>query len=156
MKKLFTPLTLIFFTSIFAQVGVGTTSPTATLDVNGDLRIRSTITTISASAPKDSIIVVNNLGVFQRTNSKALVNSYLKTLIKGTFVSNALIDLNLLAGSVKIPFDLSELDANTEYNTVTNTFTTKQAGVFAINIQIKADATLGVATNFGIAILKMD
>ena len=154
MKHLLTLIMLAFCMSSFAQVGVGTTNPTATLDVNGDLRIRSTNTTVTTSAPKDSVIVVNNLGVFQRTSSKALVNSYLKTVIKGAFSSSSLINLNLLAGSIKIPFDLSELDANTEYNTATNTFTAKQAGIYAINVQIKADATLAVAANFGVAILK--
>ncbi|RDI57469.1 hypothetical protein [Flavobacterium glaciei] len=154
MKPFLTLLVLACFASAFAQVGIGTTNPTSTLDVNGDLRIRSTNTTFTDSAPKDSIIVVNNLGVLQRTNSKSIVNSYLKTIVKGVFSSASLVDLNLLAGTIKIPFNLVEFDSNAEFDTNTNTFTAKENGIYALNVQIKADATLGVTTNFGVAILK--
>lgn len=154
MKSFLTLLVLACSAFAYAQVGVGTVNPTSTLDVNGDLRIRSTNTTITVSAPKDSILVVNNLGVLQRTNSKSIVNSYLKTIIKGGFSSTSLVNLNLLAGTVKIPFNLAEFDSNTEFDTSTNTFTAKESGIYALNVQIKADATLGVTTNFGVAILK--
>lgn len=154
MKSFLTLLLLACSASVFAQVGVGTVNPTSTLDINGDLRIRFTNTTITPSAPKDSIIVVNNLGVLQRTNSKSLVNSYLKTLVKGVFSTASLVNLNLLAGTVKIPFNLAEFDSNTEFDTGTNTFTAKESGIYALNIQIKADASLGVTTNFGVAVLK--
>ena len=154
MKSFLTLLLLACCASAFAQVGVGTVNPTSTLDVNGDLRIRSTNTTITASAPKDSIIVVNNRGVLQRTNSKSIVNSYLKTIVKVVFSSTSLVDLNLLAGTVKIPFNLAEFDSNTEFDNSTNTFTAKESGIYAVNVQIKADVALGVATNFGVAILK--
>ena len=43
-------------TSLYAQVGINTTTPTAKLDVNGNLRIR----TIPNGVSSDSILVVNN------------------------------------------------------------------------------------------------
>lgn len=154
MKQLFTLVLVLLCINVFAQVGIGTTTPTTTLDVNGQLRIRTTNNTITNSAPKDSIIVVNDLGVFQRTTSKAIINSYLKTALKGSFSSSAIVNLSLLTGSVKISFDSAEFDINSEFNSTTNTFTAKQNGIYAINIQIKSDPTVGVATNFGVAILK--
>ncbi|MVO07579.1 hypothetical protein GOQ30_00205 [Flavobacterium sp. TP390] len=154
MKNCILIILFLFTTCIYAQVGIETTNPTATLDINGDLRIRSTTLTTNLTAAKDSIIVVDNVGNSKRVSSKTVVNSYLKTVIKGQFSSGALVNLNLLSNRVKIPFDLIQFDANSEFNTTTNTFTAKQDGIYAIKIQIKSNSTVGVSTNFGVAITK--
>jgi hypothetical protein len=53
MKKLI--LTLLP-TLLLSQVGIKTTNPTATLDVNGNLRVRN----LPAGTPTDSILVTSN------------------------------------------------------------------------------------------------
>lgn len=145
---------LFFITFCFSQVGIGTNNPTSTLDINGDLRIRSTSSTFNESAAKDSILVVDNMGNSKRISSKIVVNSYLKTAIKGYFSTGALVNLTLSAGSVKIPFNYAEFDVNSEFNSATSTFIAKQDGIYAVKAQTKSDASVGISTNFGIAILK--
>ncbi|WP_130736481.1 hypothetical protein [Flavobacterium sp. J27] len=154
MKNFTLLVSFLLTTCLYAQVGIETTNPTSTLDINGDLRIRSTTLTTNLTAAKDSIIVVDNIGNSKRVSSKTVVNSYLKTVIKGQFSSTSLVSLNLLSNRVKIPFDFIQFDANTEFNTATNTFTAKQDGIYAVKVQIKSNSTVGVATNFGVAISK--
>lgn len=140
--------------SIIAQVGIETTTPTKTLDVNGEMRVRFTTSNLNEPAAKDSILVVDNLGNVYRTSSKKVVNSYLKTVIKGKFSSSSIVNLSLISSKVVIPFDAVDFDINSEFDTSTNTFTAKQDGIYTIKIQIKSDATVGAATNFGVAISK--
>lgn len=154
MKKITLYSHLLATHFLFSQIGIETTSPTRTLDINGDLRIRTTEITNNESAAKDSILVVDNMGNSKRISSKTVVNSYLKTAIKGQFSSGSLVDLNLLSNRAKIPFNLTEFDSNSEFNTTTNTYVAKQDGIYSISAQIKANTTVGVATNFGIAITK--
>jgi hypothetical protein len=154
IMKLLSSLLLVCPFYLCAQVGIGTTNPTATLDVNGTLRIRQTNSYISEPAAKDSVLVVNKNGDVTRTSSKQVVNSYIKTFIKGSFSTTADKNLALSSGFQKIPFDLEEFDLNNEYNTSTNTFTAKEAGIYAVYVQIKATSTLSVATNFAVAIVK--
>lgn len=137
-----------------AQVGIGTTSPTATLDVNGTLRIRQTDLNLSDSSAKDSVLVVNRIGDVSRVSARQIVNSYLKTFVKGNFSTTSDKNLSLSSGTKRVPFDAEEIDLNNEFDTSTNTFTAKQSGIYAVNVQIKAVSTLGIALNFGIGILK--
>lgn len=137
-----------------AQVGIGTTSPTAMLDVNGTLRVRQTDLTTSETSAKDSVLVVNKIGDVYRVSSKTIANSYLKTFVKGSFVTSTDKNLTLSSGTQKVPFDYEEFDTNNEFDTSTNTFTAKQSGIYEIVVQIKANNTLSVASNFGVAIVK--
>lgn len=137
-----------------AQVGIGTTTPTAMLDVNGTLRVRQTGLNPNATSAKDSVLVVNNNGDVARVSAKQIVNSYLKSFVKGSFSTAADKTLALSSGTQKVPFDYEEFDLNNEFNTTTNTFTVQQDGIYAISVQIKANNTIGVAINFGVGILK--
>jgi hypothetical protein len=103
---------------------------------------------LSQLLPKDSIIVVNNLGVLQRTNSKSIVNSYLKRSKVVFSSTTSLVDLNLLAGTVKIPFNLAEFDSNTEFDNSTNTFTAKKVEFMPLMFKLKLMLHWGVTTNF--------
>jgi len=53
MKKL---IFLLFPVVFFSQVGINTKTPTATLDINGNLRARN----VPAGAQNDSILVIRN------------------------------------------------------------------------------------------------
>lgn len=154
MKKIYL-LYLIFCTApIFSQVGIATDSPSATLDVNGNLRVRSSNSNGNESAAKDSILVTNNLGNVMRISSQKVVQSYFKTCIKGYFTSSSDVSLTLSSGAKKIPFDFIEFDSNNEFNTSNSTFTTTQGGIYSIDIHIKSTSAIGVALDFGVAIVK--
>ena len=138
---------------MYSQVGIGTTNPTAELDVNGTLRIRTTNSNLNESAAKDSILVSDNLGNIARISSKKIIESYLKTFIKGNFSSSTNVGLSLVSNTAIIPFNTTEFDMNTEYNSTSSVFTAKQDGIYQIYVQIKGSG-LSVATSFGVQILK--
>ena len=154
MKKLSTILLLLSVRVIVAQVGIGTTTPTAQLDVNGTLRVRTTVLTNNISAAKDSILVVDNIGNVKKVSSKTVFESNLKSCVKGSFNSSSDVTLTLLANACKIGFDFVEFDLNNEFDTALSEFTAKQDGIYQVSVQIKATAFIAVATNFGVAILK--
>jgi hypothetical protein len=143
----------LFSFAATAQVGIGTTEPTATLDVNGVLRVRSTVSNNRESVAKDSILVSDSFGNIQRISSKMIVQSHLKTFIKGGFDGSAPLSVTLLFGMGKIPFNYEDFDENDEFDTSTNTFTAKTSGIYAIDIQIKSNG-INVALNYGVGILK--
>lgn len=145
---------LLFINKNFGQVGIGTTAPTAQLDVNGDLRIRTSVLTNRLSAAKDSILVVDDVGNVSRVSSKTVFESNIKSCVKGYFASSSDVALTLLAGASKIGFDSEEFDLNDEFNTSTSEFTAKQNGIYQVSVQIKATSAIAIATNFGVAILK--
>lgn len=154
MKKIYLLYFIFYLTPIFSQVGIETTSPTASLDINGNLRVRSSSATINETAAKDSILVTNNLGNVMRISSQKVIQSYFKTCIKGSFTSSSDVSLTLSSGAKKIPFDYIEFDSNSEFNTSNSTFTATQSGIYSIDIHIKSTSAIGVALDFGVAIVK--
>lgn len=146
------PIVLLFTACAFAQVGVGTTTPTAALDINGDTRIRTIPTTSATAIAKDSVLSADKNGNVKRITSKMIIESHLKSFVKGGFTGEQ--SLTLAAGSVKIPFNYEEFDENDEFNTATSTFTAKAAGIYHVAIQVKTSAGISVASNLGVAILK--
>lgn len=154
MKKIYLLYFIFYLTPIFSQVGIETTSPTASLDINGNLRVRSSTATSNETAAKDSILVTNNLGNVMRISSQKVIQSYFKTCIKGSFTSSSDVSLTLSSGAKKIPFDYIEFDSNNEFNTSNSTFTATQGGIYSIDIHIKSTSAIGVALDFGVAILK--
>lgn len=157
MKNLI--LFLLFFPILsFSQIGIGTENPTRTLDVNGDLRVRATASTVRESAAKDSIITVGATGNVTRVSSKTVIESHFKTYIKGSFITTgpSLINLGILAnGYSVIPFNTTEFDIDSEFNITTNTFTAKRSGIYSFYIAIKVNsAVLSVNGDFGVAIFQ--
>lgn len=154
MKKIYLLYFIFYLTPIFSQVGIETTDPTASLDINGNLRVRSSTATSNETAAKDSILVTNNLGNVMRISSQKVIQSYFKTCIKGSFTSSSDVSLTLSSGAKKIPFDYIEFDSNNEFNTSNSTFTATQGGIYSIDIHIKSTSAIGVALDFGVAIVK--
>lgn len=154
MKKKILLILILTYFPLLAQVGIGTSSPTKELDVNGEFRVRTIPLTTNEPAAKDSVLVVDNLGNLKRISSQNIVNSYLKSAIKGSFSTSSTVSLNLISNKVKIPFDNAEFDVNSEFNTTTNSFVAKQNGIYSIKVQIKSTSAVGAATNFGVAIVK--
>lgn len=154
MRKICLLFFLLNCISSFGQVGIRTTSPTADLDINGNLRIRTLNTNPNESAAKDSILVSDNIGNVNRISSKKVIESHFKTFIKGSFTSTSDVSLTLSSNTKKIPFDFEEMDINDEFDTSTATFTAKQDGIYQIYVQIKATSGIAIATDFGVTILK--
>lgn len=154
MKKIYLLFFLFSFAYTFSQVGIKTTSPTADLDVNGTLRVRTLDTNPNETAAKDSVLVSDNVGNVKRISSKKIIESHLKTFVKGSFVSSSDVSLTLSSGAKKIPFDYEEMDTNNEFDTTTSTYTAKQDGIYQIMVQIEATSAIAIAADFGVAILK--
>lgn len=153
MKNILLIASFLFYFTGVAQVGIRTTNPTATLDVNGNLRVRSTTTNTRESVAKDSILVSDSAGNIQRISSKMVLESRLKTFVKGGFSGTSDQALTISSGTVKIPFNTKDFDENSEFDTSNHTFKAKTEGIYAIDVQIKANST-SVATNFGVSIQK--
>lgn len=138
-----------------AQVGVNTTTPTATLDVNGNMRVRTIGATTRLSAPKDSLLVVDQDGNIVRVASRTAIMSHLRSFVRGGFSATGNQTINLGSANATVaPFGYEEFDENGEYNPSTYTFTATNGGIYSASAQIKSSAALSLTSNFGIAILK--
>ncbi|WP_395064298.1 hypothetical protein [Flavobacterium sp.] len=81
MKLKITLLIMIVCNLGFTQVGINTVEPSAALDINGNLRIRTIVLTTSPAIIKDSILVATGNGMVNRVSSKTIIGSALKTTI---------------------------------------------------------------------------
>jgi hypothetical protein len=152
--KLSSYIFLLFSIQIFSQVGIGTTDPTASLDINGNLRIRSIIEETNPKIATDSVLVMSRDGTVNRIASKVIYESNIKTAIRGSFSGSGNISLTLGSNVATIPFNTLDFDTNSEFNTTTYTFTAKQDGIYQVYAQINSAGALGASTNYGIQILK--
>lgn len=152
--KLLLPL-ILFCLPIFSQVGIGTTEPTETLDVNGTLRLRTVDSPINLSDVEANILVTEN-SVVKRMSSRDVISRALTSAVKGTcdFSSPTPIEISLGGGSGILPFNIEEFDINEEFDTTSHSYLAKQSGIYEIIVQIEMDATIGVATQLGVRIIK--
>ncbi len=106
MKKLLIIVTLLLVSFTQAQIGVNTTSPTKTLDINGELRIRNTPTegaipsTTLAVDDNGNVVKSNRLSLFDIFTLEA-ANSVRMTLLPGTETVNN-IDIGM-SQTITIP-----------------------------------------------------
>lgn len=154
MKNVYLFFFLISQSFCFSQIGIGTTQPTAMLDINGNMRIRNVAAINRETAARDSILTSNIIGNSNRVSSKTLIYSHKKTYVKGLFATASDQNLTLTSSRAKIPFNAKEIDTNNDFNTVTNTFTAPKSGLYAMGVQIKSTAAVGVTTDFGVQIVK--
>ncbi|WP_308992578.1 hypothetical protein QLS71_013425 [Mariniflexile litorale] len=146
---------LLFFTpTLGAQVGIETTNPTATLDVNGTLRIRSTINETDLDVINDSILVISKSGNVNRAKGEDIINATLPTMVRASFSTSGDILHTLIGDESVIEFDTEQIDYNSEFDPSTYTFTAKQEGIYNISAQIKINAAITASTNFGLGIYK--
>lgn len=153
--KLLPQIVLLFSIPLFSQVGIGTTEPTASLDINGNLRIRSIQEETEEKIATDSILVISRDGTVNRISSKKVYESNIKTAIRGGF-SGTGTNINLSIGSnyAIIPFDAIDFDANNEFDVATHTFTAKQDGIYQVYAQINSSGGIAASSNYGIQILQ--
>ncbi|MGJ8667374.1 MAG: C1q-like domain-containing protein [Patiriisocius sp.] len=150
MKKVI--LLLLSSFSLFAQVGINTTDPNATLDINGDLMIRTTDWEGDMAQATNSILVTSG-GIVKKVPLKDAIEEIYKTAVKGSFNTSSTISISLGGGSGVVPFNNEEFDINDEFDTTTHTFTAKQDGIYRIYVQIKQNNLL-ISTNYGVRIMK--
>ncbi|MFD0964246.1 hypothetical protein [Pseudofulvibacter geojedonensis] len=161
MKTLLT-LLLISPLYLYSQVGIGTTSPTATLDINGDLEIVNTPSSnVSGINPNNEIILVKDQSSnqVQSLSIKDLINSYFKTFIKCSKSSDEQVNLVTASGTSQvIDFNTVEIDSNNEYSTASKSFTPKQDGWYEIHVQITIEPTnpisASISNDFRLNIVK--
>lgn len=144
-------LAVLFFTSIitYAQVGIGTTSPEAALDVNGNLRVRTLDVSSGLTSAKDSVLVVNNKGVIKRLTSKQVYDSHIKSFVKGT--GSTLTGSVISSSYKKIAFDTETFDENGDYNNSTYEFTAPKDGIYTAYVQYELNSFVSAVT-VGVAI----
>jgi hypothetical protein len=135
-----------------AQIGIGTTTPTSQLDVNGDLRVRTAPLGIGLEAAKDSILVINNKGDVKRITSKQIYDSHIKSFVMGSASSSINLGATIGATAYKtITFNTEEFDENSDYNTATYQFTAPKNGIYNVFVQYEL-AALIATTGVGVAI----
>tara|TARA_B100000508_G_scaffold35251_1_gene27348 strand:- start:1429 stop:2094 length:666 start_codon:yes stop_codon:yes gene_type:complete len=153
MGRIFILVMLLQSVYTSSQVGINTTSPLATLDVNGNMALRSVTEELKPSIAKDSILVVSDDGIVKTITANTVVNEAIPSLVRGDFASSGAITLSILSGSSIIPFDQKTIDVLDEFNTSTHVYTAKNDGIYQIYVQIEANGSLAVATDFGVSIL---
>lgn len=148
-------LAMALTTSSYSQVGIGTLNPTASLDVNGNMKIRTVTLNSTEPVAKDSILSMDK-GVVNRVSAKSIIESHFKTFIRGSYTGSTDISISLSSGVAKLQFNNEDYDENNEYNTVPGSyeFIAKNAGLYGIDIQIKAGSVINVSPDFGVAIMK--
>ncbi len=150
-------LIFVFSIPVFSQVGINTTSPTASLDVNGDLRIRTieeeTNPLTKSIIAKDSVLVTSG-EIVKSIPSKEIINSVLLSAVKGGFSGPAASSITLGSLYEDLVFDSEEFDLNDEFNVSTGVFTAKQDGIYQVTVQINSSSAIAVSTDYGVCILK--
>lgn len=134
---------------VLAQVGINTEDPQASLDVNGDLKVRTVVVdnTSSSVLVLDANNVVHKNTVLLGPSTRSFVEATGSTAI-------TLLDLTLLSGWYKIPFSIEEFDEHNDYNnTTTYEFTAPQAGIYSIYVQLETTGLVS-AGEVGVAIFK--
>lgn len=159
--KFFPFICFSFFSfSGYAQVGINTTNPLATLDVNGNVIIRDTPDTNVLSGYKVLVVNQNSFEVNDADPSLFFggSNANIAKASASSGISLLELDLSLLYpswhllkfGSAEINPALFTSTASDFYYTVPS----KGKYIIHLNFRIRTLVTLGVATNSQIGILK--
>lgn len=153
MKTKLTLLMIVLVSTInplVAQVGINTENPQASLDVNGDLKVR----TVPINNTSTDLLVLGADNSLNRNTTflSSYANRSFVGATGGTTIS--LLTLTLLSGWNKIPFSSEEFDVQNNYdNTTTYEFTAPQAGLYRIYAQFETTG-LVTAGDVGVAIFK--
>lgn len=166
----FSLIIILFFGYAKGQIGIGTDTPQAMLDIRGDLRIES-IANGSEAAARDSVLVLNGSSFVNKVSAKNVISSALNSCTKVTSGSTVLSLVTIsalpnwkLAKLPNVEFDMSckfnpdtnQYDLDCNYNATTGEFVALQDGIYEIYAQIKTSNVLGANTDFGVGIFKID
>ncbi len=141
MKKTLLALSFISFSIAgFSQVGIGTDTPTAMLDVAGQVRIRTAPLGTTRQA-QDSVLVVDGKGYVHMAPSN--ITSNLVSFVKASSGSSGgILGVTLLSGWNKIAFNTEEFDTNNDYDSTTDyVYTAPKDGIYDIHARYEASIT---------------
>ena len=85
MKTILLIFTFLVSACAFAQVGIGTTAPSAALDIDGDLRIRNVPIETIMEVAQDSLLVISRDGRVKTISATEITNQALPSVVKGNF-----------------------------------------------------------------------
>lgn len=146
-KKIILIAFLLFIQYVgLAQVGVNTTTPTATLDVNGDVVIQN--------VPNCDESVTNKILVHNSSNNRVEAINLQKSFVKGIGGTGfSILSLTILSGWNKVSFPTLEFDENGDFNLTTQTFTAPMNGIYNISVYVKMNSLVSISS-FGVGIFK--
>ncbi|KAA2215699.1 hypothetical protein [Chryseobacterium sediminis] len=147
----------LFSSFFYCQVGINTSDPTATLDVNGNTRIRTALVLPDTeSANKIMAFDSNNLVSTIDLNRIFSNSPNGQTIIKGLGGAGfSVLPLSLLSGWQKVSFPVLEIDEGLNFNSTNQEFTAPKTGIY--NLYFFLDmASLSSASTLGAGIFKVD
>ncbi len=139
----------------YGQVGINTEDPKASLDVNGNVRIRTT--PVLPSAQDLKVMVLDDENVVNTTDLSNIFERAptANTIIKGTGGTGfSVLSLSLLNGWQKVSFPTLEIDEGLDFNTSTQEFTALEKGIYHIYFNIEMASLLSAST-LGAGIFKI-
>lgn len=143
---------------LVAQVGIETTDPIASLDVNGNVRIAETLEGTTEAA-KDSILIVDGNGIVHRTSAEEIYRAYVSN---HSYVAGSLRDdgthvvyltISLGGGSKRIPFNSTDIDEYDNFDTTNYQFVAPYEGIYEASVQFTLNSLAGLG-DIGLAIIK--
>lgn len=124
-----------------AQVGINTTDPQATLDVNGNIMVR-TIPVSSATSTYDFLVINPTNSELQKVNGSlgTTTDSFSGNLAKAVETQGlSLLNGSLFAGWQKIDFGSGHVPINPggHFDAVTDFYTVPSDGIYEINYEMR-------------------
>ena len=139
MRKIYALLALSSTVLFYAQVGINTTDPQSTLDVNGNVIIR-TVDPATASSTYDFLVRDNTTNEVQKVNGNLTAIAPEKTISKGVERNGVtLLSGSLFAGWQKINFSPANIPINqgANFNASTDFYTIPSNGIYEIHYQFR-------------------
>lgn len=116
---------LAFPMLLFSQVGIGTTTPTTQLDVNGDARVRNLSNSLGQTAPVSALPDGTLVTAF--TNTSATGIKFVGNLSSDIALTNTTTFYEIILGSELI-------DVLNEYDNTTGRYQPKKTGYYKISM----------------------
>ena len=139
MRKIYTMVLLVSIGLLQAQVGINTDDPQSTLDVNGDVIIR----TVEVAAPNsnyDFLVHNNSTNEVQKVNGNFSMTGVNTTLAKAVERNGVtLLSATGFAGWQKINFDPAnvKIDSGGNFTASNDFYTVPSNGIYRINYDFR-------------------
>lgn len=154
---------LLLFSACFGfllfkcQVGINTTVPMATLDINGTTKIRDA-SPIPISEPLDRVMIFDTNSIVRSIDVQRIFKESPRStsIVKGTGGSGfSVLSLTLLNGWQKANFAVEEIDEGGDFDMTSQEFTAPEDGIYNIYFFIESASVISAST-LGAGIFKID
>lgn len=140
MKKVSTIIGIFLFQLCFSQVGINTTTPQATLDVNGNLIVR-TVNSATPAVTYDFLVHNNSTKEVEKFSGNFTTGSTANTTIAKVADSDgiSLLSGSLFAGWRKINFSASNISINpgNNFSATSDFYTVPSNGIYKIVFEFR-------------------